>query len=126
MGSTFTLYLPLTSRPPRRQASSSARAIAPMAAPDATLIRAAHRRHGLVGLGGRPPAIHPGDRVVLIVEDDERFASVLLELAREQGFKGLIATDGAAGWHSPIASSRTRSPSISACPIWTAGHCSTC
>jgi CheY-like chemotaxis protein len=33
---------------------------------------------------------------VLIIEDDAMFASVLLELAREQGFKGLIATDGAA------------------------------
>ena len=32
-----------------------------------------------------------GDHVVLIVEDDAMFASVLLELAREQGFKGLIA-----------------------------------
>jgi CheY-like chemotaxis protein len=32
---------------------------------------------------------------VLIVEDDAMFASVLLELARERGFKGLIAQDGA-------------------------------
>jgi CheY-like chemotaxis protein len=36
-----------------------------------------------------------GDRVVLIIEDDAMFASVLLELAREQGFKGLTAGDGA-------------------------------
>jgi len=40
-------------------------------------------------------SIAPGDHVVLIVEDDAMFASVLLELAREKGFKGLIATDGA-------------------------------
>jgi CheY-like chemotaxis protein len=40
-------------------------------------------------------AIHPGDHIVLIVEDDAMFASVLLELARERGFKGLIAQDGA-------------------------------
>jgi CheY-like chemotaxis protein len=39
--------------------------------------------------------IQPGDRVVLIVEDDAMFASVLLELAREQGFKGITAGDGA-------------------------------
>jgi CheY-like chemotaxis protein len=32
---------------------------------------------------------------VLIIEDDRMFASVLLELAREKGFKGLIAPDGA-------------------------------
>ncbi|HEX8165786.1 MAG TPA: response regulator, partial [Beijerinckiaceae bacterium] len=40
-------------------------------------------------------AIAPGDHVVLIVEDDAMFGSVLLELAREKGFKGLIASDGA-------------------------------
>jgi len=40
-------------------------------------------------------AITNGDRIVLIVEDDAMFASVLLELAREEGFKGLIAMDGA-------------------------------
>ena len=38
----------------------------------------------------------PGDHIVLIVEDDPMFASVLLELARERGFRGLIAQDGAA------------------------------
>ena len=40
-------------------------------------------------------SIHAGDHIVLIVEDDAMFASVLLELARERGFKGLIAQDGA-------------------------------
>jgi CheY-like chemotaxis protein len=44
---------------------------------------------------GRPHAIVAGDHIVLIVEDDAMFASILLELAREQGFKGLIANDGA-------------------------------
>jgi len=36
-----------------------------------------------------------GDTTVLIIEDDAMFASVLMELAREKGFKGLIAQDGA-------------------------------
>src|SRR5688572_6068864 len=42
-------------------------------------------------------AIQPGDRVVLIVENDLNFARVLLDMAREKGFLGIIALDGEAG-----------------------------
>jgi CheY-like chemotaxis protein/signal transduction histidine kinase/HAMP domain-containing protein len=38
--------------------------------------------------------IQSGDRAVLIVEDDISFAGILLDLAREKGFKGLVATSG--------------------------------
>ncbi len=41
--------------------------------------------------------IEPHDRVLLIVENDEKFNKVLLEMAREKGFKGLSALDGDAG-----------------------------
>ncbi len=41
--------------------------------------------------------VEPGDRVLLIIEDDETFARTLLGLARERGFKGLVATAGAQG-----------------------------
>src|SRR5262249_40962461 len=36
-----------------------------------------------------------GDRTVMIVEDDAKFAGILLELAREKGFKGVVTTEGA-------------------------------
>ena len=38
----------------------------------------------------------PGDRVLLIVENDLGFARFLLDAAREQGFKGLVTSLGAA------------------------------
>ncbi|CAH0348299.1 HAMP domain-containing protein [Aquabacterium sp. CECT 9606] len=40
-------------------------------------------------------AISPGDRVLLIVENDVAFAKVLLEAARQNGYKGLVSTTGA-------------------------------
>jgi CheY-like chemotaxis protein len=39
-------------------------------------------------------SIEPNDRVVLIVEDDVHFARILLDMARNQGFKGLVAQQG--------------------------------
>jgi HAMP domain-containing protein/signal transduction histidine kinase/DNA-binding response OmpR family regulator len=42
-------------------------------------------------------AIEAGDRVVLIVEDDADFARTELEIARERGFKGLVALRGDSG-----------------------------
>ncbi|MBV9881040.1 MAG: response regulator, partial [Gemmatirosa sp.] len=41
--------------------------------------------------------IQEGDTVVLVVENDLSFASVLLEMARSKGFKGLVALDGRTG-----------------------------
>ncbi|HXH40207.1 MAG TPA: HAMP domain-containing protein, partial [Thermoanaerobaculia bacterium] len=41
--------------------------------------------------------ITEGDRVVLIVEDDVTFASILLEMAHDKGFKGIVATRGESG-----------------------------
>jgi tubulin-specific chaperone A len=41
--------------------------------------------------------LEEGDKVILIIEDDYNFASVLLSLAHDHGFKGLIAIDGETG-----------------------------
>ncbi len=40
-----------------------------------------------------------GDKTILIIEDDPKFAKILYELALEKGFKGIIAGDGEAGLH---------------------------
>ena len=39
--------------------------------------------------------VAPGDRVLLVVEDDPGFAQLLAELGRERGFKVVVATRGA-------------------------------
>ncbi len=41
--------------------------------------------------------IAAGDRVLLIIENDLNFSKIMLEMAREKGFKGLNALDGEAG-----------------------------
>jgi HAMP domain-containing protein/CheY-like chemotaxis protein/signal transduction histidine kinase len=41
--------------------------------------------------------LDPADRTVLIIENDVSFAEILLEMAREKGFKGLVALDGESG-----------------------------
>jgi CheY-like chemotaxis protein len=39
--------------------------------------------------------LEPGDRVLLVIEDDLTFAATLLEMGRQSGFKGVVATSGA-------------------------------
>jgi signal transduction histidine kinase/DNA-binding response OmpR family regulator/HAMP domain-containing protein len=52
---------------------------------------------GLVNeLGDDRDTIRPGDRVLLIVENDLGFAKFLLDAARQKGFKGLATSLGAA------------------------------
>src|SRR5256885_8874629 len=38
--------------------------------------------------------LEPGDRVLLVVEDDLGFAMTMLEMARTSGFKGVVAMSG--------------------------------
>jgi len=94
-GSTFTLYLP------QKYAGSS------------TDMRGGAARKGETqtpAMPSLPPAIaerpveqvpddrltiEPGDSILLIVEDDPHYARILLDLARDNGFKALLATRGA-------------------------------
>jgi signal transduction histidine kinase/CheY-like chemotaxis protein len=93
-GSTFTLFLPL--QPPMgADLASRANGNGAHAPEPITLNRPNSAPTALTASADDRHAITQGDHVVLINEDDAMFASVLLELAREQGFKGLIAADGA-------------------------------
>jgi HAMP domain-containing protein/CheY-like chemotaxis protein/signal transduction histidine kinase len=99
-GSTFTLFLPQTHIPMRtvRKELSAARPIAMPLDKQVLGERAA-------GDPGEPVElvldddrgnIGSGDKVLLIIEDDANYARVLLELAHEKGFKGIVAQRGVA------------------------------
>jgi hypothetical protein len=106
-GSKFTLFLPSTFRPVEHST------VEPEV--DETIVFP----HETEGNGGRPAPAEPpeldsalllpsgvrddrddindGDRVVLIVEDDPDFARTELDVARERGFKGIVAVRGDSG-----------------------------
>ena len=83
-GSTFTLYLPLFYIEPTHDKTRAPSSTTPIMLP-------APREE--VILDDRDQ-VQPGDRSLLIVEDDPHYARVLLGLAREKGFKGIVATRG--------------------------------
>ena len=94
-GSTFTLYLPLRYSPRRQplvagqERGWGALAYAAESAPIPLLGQADHQRDDRVAVG-------PGDRVLLVVENDPTFADVLVEAARDRGWKALCAHGGTA------------------------------
>jgi HAMP domain-containing protein/CheY-like chemotaxis protein/signal transduction histidine kinase len=92
-GSTFTLYLPQTYVGPSTQ----------MANP-ANLLHHGPRLELPVTTAIEDPIeviqddrnnIQPGDSVLLIVEDDVRYARIICDLSRDEGFKVLVAVRGA-------------------------------
>jgi CheY-like chemotaxis protein len=90
VGSSFTLYLPAVYEPRPRPA------VAPLEedgreALDPTMLLPS------TDVRDDRDDIDQGDRVVLIVEDDADFAQTVLEIARERGFKGLVAHRGDTG-----------------------------
>jgi CheY-like chemotaxis protein/signal transduction histidine kinase len=96
VGSTFILYLPIRYAGP--SATMETDVTAQAAASGASVIT-----FPTVRVSDRPveviaddrTEIQPGDNTLLIVEDDARYARILLELARGQGLKALVAMNGA-------------------------------
>jgi HAMP domain-containing protein/signal transduction histidine kinase/DNA-binding response OmpR family regulator len=93
-GSTFTLYLPVQF--PGRDNSV-------MTVSEGTSARTSHPRELMAlpvvreeHIEDDRDTITDGDPVLMIVEDDVHYARILLGLAREKGFKGIISTRGAA------------------------------
>jgi CheY-like chemotaxis protein/signal transduction histidine kinase/HAMP domain-containing protein len=91
IGSTFTLYLPLKYAGPTsavRAPSTSAQApgVAPaIGVPERPVEQLPDDRH----------EVQPGDSILLVVEDDPHYARIIMDLAREKGFKVVLAMRGA-------------------------------
>jgi hypothetical protein len=90
-GSTFTLYVPLKYVGP---------SLAVRVAPDAPALVEKSSEFALPAERAAEPIaddrldIAPGDSILLIVEDDPHYARVIMDLARDHGFKVLIAMRG--------------------------------
>jgi HAMP domain-containing protein/signal transduction histidine kinase/DNA-binding response OmpR family regulator len=90
-GSTFTLFLPLHFV--GSTAVAEAQHFSALSAPP-RLQPASLTSPGTQELEDDRENVVSGDIVLLIVEDDRHYAKVLLDLAREQGFKGVVAGRG--------------------------------
>ncbi len=111
-GSTFALYLPLrapesgqggtslfATETQRHRENPESKKPLDSFTPDAT--QSTPAQEGAADANPQPPAvaddrasINPGDRTLLIIEDDARFADILLRAARDKGFKGIVAMRG--------------------------------
>ncbi len=88
-GSTFTLYLPLNYVGPATPAGPAA-GVSTAAMPMLAVAPVEET------VGDDRNALEPGDKVLLIVDDDPHYARLLLDMARRKGFKGIVANRGQA------------------------------
>ena len=94
-GSTFTLYLPLMYTGPARSVTAPTRGpvvTEGLARPISSVPVLAVAQAEIV-LDDRDTIVE-GDNILLIVDDDPHYARVLLGLARDRGFKGIVAHRG--------------------------------
>jgi HAMP domain-containing protein/CheY-like chemotaxis protein/signal transduction histidine kinase len=91
-GSVFTLYLPLKYSGPTVAARFSASS--QYSSSVAPALPAATEQRVLDQLLDDRLNLEPGDTILLIVEDDPHYARVLVDLARDKGFKVLVAARG--------------------------------
>ena len=93
VGSTFTLYLPITyAGPSVATRTASGPATAQLQAPGTPIILP---ERAIEQIADDRLEIQPGDSILLIVEDDPHYCRVLIDLARDKGFKVLVAMRGA-------------------------------
>lgn len=90
-GSSFTLYLPLKYSGPT--VAPRAHALSPFNT--MPTLQVVSQERVIEQLPDDRLDLEPGDTILLIVEDDPHYARVLIDLARDKGFKVLMAARGA-------------------------------
>ncbi len=95
-GSQFTLYLPA-----KFDRSAIVNRETELKKPAEKNIRKPHDHAGISDpqytIGDDRHTVDENDKTILIIEDDENFAKVLLDFFREKGYKGIVARQGNTG-----------------------------
>lgn len=97
-GSIFTLLLPEKYNEERHkpEVSKQPEQKAPVAVEEQKTLQTKAMAYVNSGNDDRE-IIQQGDKVLLIIEDDPSFSMIMVDLAREKGFKCLVADDGESG-----------------------------
>jgi HAMP domain-containing protein/CheY-like chemotaxis protein/putative methionine-R-sulfoxide reductase with GAF domain len=93
-GSTFTLYLPLNYTGPARSFTRPSDLVIDRRTGDPPQLPVLSVAKAEELIPDDREEIEEGDNVLLIVDDDPHYARVLLGLARDKGFKGIVANRG--------------------------------
>ena len=95
VGSSFTLYLPSTYVGRQVLNGIAIENEAPLVHHASTFVTARPTERTIEPLLDDRDNLQPDDSILLIVEDDPHYARILLDLARDRGFKAVVAMRGA-------------------------------
>ncbi|BCL33629.1 response regulator [Nostoc sp. MS1] len=95
-GSTFTLYLPQIYPGTKAKVTPQLSPIVPEILPATSTEEIQPVAYTNI-IDDDRQIIQKGDRILLIIDDDEKFARILLDIARQQGFKGIVALNSRQG-----------------------------
>ncbi|MCI5124187.1 MAG: response regulator [Candidatus Electrothrix sp. AR5] len=100
-GSAFTLYLPVdVKNPPENEGKQQLEqplTLKTESVPVPVAVRENNLKQQVFAVADDRDRLSEGDRVMLIIEDDPRFAEILLEQCHESAFKGLVTDNGEEG-----------------------------
>ena len=96
-GSTFTLYLPVNGPKAAERSSRIQEHPEPKSARPHVTDRKPHVATAQSSIPDDRGDIADSDRLILVIEDDTTFASLLRDTCRERGYKCIVACDGDGG-----------------------------